>query len=105
MLTAIKLKNKWFKDLSVMYKELGLIYTESKTERCYPSLVYINPLDAKMFKSVAINEFKKQKPYLSKKQLDLAIGMYLLNLEPSTSKGVAKGYIIIDSKYPKGDIK
>jgi len=91
----IKWKAKWFKNLSLLYKDNNLITTVDNLTSCNPSRVFINPKDATKLHNILHKEFKKDYPYLSKHNIQSSVAAYLLNLEPVNTKGITKGWILI----------
>lgn len=88
-----KIKKKYYKDLSFMYHDLGLIENNS----CNPSNVLCSKEDYELIKKTIRAEFKKQNPYASKKSLDFSVGMHLLNLGPNevANQAIRPGYLLI----------
>jgi len=102
MLQTVKLKKKWFKNLELLYRELGLIVKEENgKESCNPSNVYINPKDEVLIRKTLRAEFKKRCLWADTKQLDTSVALHMLNLGPNTSKAIVEGYIIIDKEGNK----
>lgn len=92
----IKWKSKWFKDLSLFYRENGLIESSHGLESCNPSKVWINPKDSKRLRDSYYAMYKNEYQFLSKKQIESSVAMYMLNLEPKIDKGISEGYILIE---------
>lgn len=95
---VLKIKKKYYGDLEFMYKDLGLIRkNEFGRDSVDPNNVLMSDIDAKTLKKVITEKFKDKYPYLNKIKLEGAVGMYLLNLQPSTvaGKAIKPGYLIV----------
>lgn len=91
---TVKIKKRYYSDLSFMYKDLGLI---NEKNECNPSNVLMSKEDLKILKKTTENLFKKQYPGILKRRLDAGVAMHLLNLSPSerAKEAIKPGYMII----------
>lgn len=94
---TVKIKKKYFKDLSFMYKDLGLIDSDNQ---CDPSRVLMSKEDLKILKKTTQEMFKKQYSFFSKKILEINVATHLLNLGPSelAADAIKPGYMILLDK-------
>lgn len=93
-LVPIKWKKKYSKNLSLFYKENGLI----NKGQYNPSNVFISKEIAKEIYKEHKCIFKKRYPFLRSKAIQTAINFELLNLEPQVIDGIAKGYALVLEK-------
>lgn len=90
---AYKFKRKYYSDLTLLYKDLGLIHENSVD----PSKVHCSKADIKIIERELRKAYRKEYPGITKKKLDSAVAMYMLNLGPSEriSESIKPGYIIV----------
>ena len=69
-------------------------------QRAYPSEVHMSEEDYKTLAKNVKAKFRKEYPYISKKALESAVGMCLLNYGPNTSafsKAIKPGFVVVDT--------
>jgi hypothetical protein len=91
---TVKLTSKLLKDAVNLLKGTDAI----RGNTSYPSSVYINPSDYKTLEKNVKAAFKKECPHISIRGLQNAVGVHLLCYGPVESRGVAKGYALVDDK-------
>lgn len=79
----VKLKNTEFSNLESLLKRVQLISERGNDKIAHPDRIYVNKKTYSAIKKATLNEFKKEYPYLSKKELIYSTEMYLLNLGPN----------------------
>lgn len=92
---AHKIKKRWLVNFVRMYRELGLISDNAVD----PSKVLMNKKDLTTAEKLLRKACKKEFPHYTKNGVELAVGMYMLNLAPAESEAIQQGYIlVIDGK-------
>lgn len=88
-----KFKKKYYSDLTLLYRDLGLIHENSVD----PSKVHCSKVDIRIIKREIRNAYRKVYPGINKRKLESIIAMYMLNLGPSEliSESIKPGYIIV----------
>lgn len=82
--------------LEKLLNKFGLV----KDNRAYPERLCLSKEDEKILRKNIEQKFKKDFPKLSKKALQTSVGMYWLNLGPSSrlDQAIRPGYAIILNK-------
>ena len=71
---------------------------DEKAKKAFPEHVFLSLKDYDTLKSNLRKRYRKEKPYLRKKNLDFAVGIHLLGFGPNTTIGgvIKPGYAIVD---------
>lgn len=90
---SVKITKKMLNDPAYLLEKCGAV----NGGYAYPSRVYMNDSDYQILAKNLKKQYKKEKPYLSKKHIDLSAGVTLLNLGPvNLKKGIQKGFLLVD---------
>jgi hypothetical protein len=95
---SLKLKAKHYKDLEQLLVDAGAV--NKKTNRAFPSHIYVSSEDMKKMNREITKLFKKEYPYVNPKKLQASVGMHMLNLSPNDSLGkvIKAGYALVDNE-------
>lgn len=64
--------------------------------RSFPSFVFVSPKRMNDMRRFLHKQFKKEKPYLGKKQIIYATELHMLNFSPCEVKGLPNDIVIVD---------
>jgi hypothetical protein len=95
---TVKVKKRYLKDLSFMYRDLGLIYKdEDGRDTVDPDKVLMSKEDLKELEKNIKSQLKKENPLCRDVKLESSVNMHLLNIGPNSlaEDAIKKGYMII----------
>lgn len=94
IMKSFKLKAKHYKSLEQMLDYVGLV--DKVNKEAYPSSCFVGPTTYKKLQKTLTKEYKKEYPNSTKKTMEYAIGVYMLNLAPVVVEGIEEDYILVE---------
>lgn len=94
---VVKIKKS---DLNLTLEDLLTKLKLVQGEQAFPERLYMSKEDEKVLRKNIIKKFKKEYPGLNNRALMSSVGMYFLNLGPSTllSNAIKPGYVVISEE-------